>query len=1244
MKKIFILSFFNFIFFSGKSQAWLKINDKTNYDVNIEIVEAKGINKQTVLKFTLNAYKLTDVNINGKTYKKLDAPESAKMLKEGAPELPFYTNSLIIPDVDEMELIVKDYKYFEVSDILIIPSKGNLLRTIDPKTVPYRFGIEYTQDDFFPYTLGYLKEPYILRDFRGQTLVIYPFQYNPVKKILRIYTEIVYEIRSTNKEGTNVLVRKSPLTGIDEEFRKIYERHFINFNVLTKYTPLSDLPGKMLIICYDNFIPYIDAFVKWKKTKGIPVDVVGVSTIGNNVNNIKNFITNYYNNNGLTYLLIVGDFSQVTSPTAIIGGVNGAKDNEYGYILGNDRYQEILIGRFSAESPADVQTQVDRIIQYEKNPTTGTWLQKNVGIASAEGPGDDNEYDYQHIRNIQTKLMNFTYTTKVELFDGSQGGLDAAGNPTANMVTNEVNPGTGCIFYCGHGGETQWVTTGFSNSNVAALTNAYKLPFIYSVSCVIGHFNEGTCFCEAWMRAKQPSGPTGAIGIMGSTINQSWSPPMEAQDEMVDVLIGTYANNIKRTFAGVGVNGLFKMNDTYADYDMTDTWTVFTDPSVVLRTKNPINLNVSHVTEITAGTSTIDIYCNVNGAYVAVTKNYQILGTGYVNNGIATITLNPIPQNVGDTLVVCVTAFNYIPHIGNIIVINNNIPIDANLFSILVPSGTFYCNNISVAPKVILKNSGLNNLTSVTINYKIDNGSVVSYNWTGNLIQNQMDTVLLPPFNLTQGTHTFYCYLTNPNGTIDGYPANDSKTINYTVDTSGLVIDFSATPLSTCNPPLTVQFNNLSTNVSSFTWDFGDGTTSTQTNPSHTYTQMGQFTVTLTANAGICGDVSIVKQNFITVGAPLPIANDVYVCRGNDAQINATANGTITWYTSSNSQTPFYIGNTYTLHNVNNDTTFWLVNTTDSVTYTNGGNTQSNTNGGYLNSTIAHYLVFDAYQPCLLKSVEVNANGTANRTIQLRDANDNVLQSITINIPNGISRINLNFNIPQGTNLKLAGPANCNLYRNNSGCQYPYNIGDVISIKYSSATTNPTGYYYYFYKWEVVAPGCKSAYTPVNVFISEPEISYSVINETGIGISDGAITLQVNGNAPFSYVWSNGATTQNIQNISAGDYTVTVTDIYGCTAVNTITVQCLNINNNLNNSDLYIYPSLAYNTLIISGFKESMGKINIYNTTGKKVYSFQFSNIKEPKIELNISELRKGIYLLEFCSETINTKKYFVKL
>jgi hypothetical protein len=51
------------------------------------------------------------------------------------------------------------------------------------------------------------------------------------------------------------------------------------------------------------------------------------------------------------------------------------------------------------------------------------------------------------------------------------------------------------------------------------------------------------------------------------------------------------------------------------------------------------------------------------------------------------------------------------------------------------------------------------------------------------------------------------------------------------------------------------------------------------------------------------------------------------------------------------------------------------------------------------------------------------------------------------------------------------------------------------------------------------------------------------------GNSTGSINLTVNGGfAPYTYSWSNGATTQDISSLSSGSFNVTVTDANACTA------------------------------------------------------------------------------------------------
>ena len=68
-----------------------------------------------------------------------------------------------------MEISVIDVDCRIIDNIEIAPSKGNILRTVNPEDVPYIYGEAYQIDKFFPENAS-LDTPYILRDYRGQVV------------------------------------------------------------------------------------------------------------------------------------------------------------------------------------------------------------------------------------------------------------------------------------------------------------------------------------------------------------------------------------------------------------------------------------------------------------------------------------------------------------------------------------------------------------------------------------------------------------------------------------------------------------------------------------------------------------------------------------------------------------------------------------------------------------------------------------------------------------------------------------------------------------------------------------------------------------------------------------------------------------------------------------------------------------------------------------------------------------------
>jgi gliding motility-associated-like protein len=79
---------------------------------------------------------------------------------------------------------------------------------------------------------------------------------------------------------------------------------------------------------------------------------------------------------------------------------------------------------------------------------------------------------------------------------------------------------------------------------------------------------------------------------------------------------------------------------------------------------------------------------------------------------------------------------------------------------------------------------------------------------------------------------------------------------------------FTGSPLTFCSVPAAVHFTNASTGAVSYEWNFGDGNTATDNDPSHTYTAPGNYDVTLiSTNANGCTD-TLVRTAYIKIQLP----------------------------------------------------------------------------------------------------------------------------------------------------------------------------------------------------------------------------------------------------------------------------------------------------------------------------------------------------------------------------------------
>ncbi len=121
--------------------------------------------------------------------------------------------------------------------------------------------------------------------------------------------------------------------------------------------------------------------------------------------------------------------------------------------------------------------------------------------------------------------------------------------------------------------------------------------------------------------------------------------------------------------------------------------------------------------------------------------------------------------------------------------------------------------------------------------------------------------------------------------------------------------------------------------------------------------------------------------------------------------------------------------------------------------------------------------------------------------------------------------------------------------------------------------------------------------------ISLMSINALVNNVLCYGNSDGSINLSVtNGTEPYLFSWSNGAITEDLNTITAGSYTVTITDAFGCIVVDTFDIT------QSSQLVLSLSPSSYTGGVNVSSYQGSDGAIDLTVSGGNTPYVYSWSN------------------------------------
>ena len=159
--------------------------------------------------------------------------------------------------------------------------------------------------------------------------------------------------------------------------------------------------------------------------------------------------------------------------------------------------------------------------------------------------------------------------------------------------------------------------------------------------------------------------------------------------------------------------------------------------------------------------------------------------------------------------------------------------------------------------------------------------------------------------------------------------------------------------------------------------------------------------------------------------------------------------------------------------------------------------------------------------------------------------------------------------------------------------------------------------------------------TSTTITINEPNLLSSGIAVSNIlcrGDATGSIDLAVNGGtAPYTFAWDNGETTEDLINVVAGTYAVTITDANGCIATDSATI---------------IEPDTNVSAAITSQIDivcEGLGSLNVEGSGGIMPYSYSIDNGANYVTDGTFTNLAQGTYTVIIldangCSTSISTE------
>ena len=622
-----------------------------------------GLTNAQTLKYSYS-FDTPIVKTEKSGYSQLIYEDCRNLGAEGNPSIPLFAADILLPqntEIQSIKIISKTY-YDEVAEIKIKPAPRQFpLSMPDNDYVVTPNAAVYNSNSIYPENKINNFNTYFLAGHSIGSFTICPIEYTPSKDEVKFVKTIEVEItlKNTTKANNNLRTNQT----IENRITKIVE----NPETLTEYSYTKDYSEyDILLISNEALLPEYQDYIDFKTSTGYAIATETVENIYANYSGvddqekIRNCIIDYYQNLGISYVILGGD-ADPSSPivpdrglysetaygetdtdipadmyfSCLDGNWNDDGDGYWGEPGEDDLYSEVAIGRICVDNISEIENHTHKLYMYQNEPVVAD-IEKALMIGELLWTGI---WGKMYKTQIETGGTFDGYTTigigdamAIEQLYEQEGDWSHA-QVFAQFNTTGVN----LINHLGHCDVTYNMTmynsdinsTNFQNNGV---TRGYGIE--YSQGCYCGSFDNRTvggsytedCFSEVMCGFENGNVAMICNSRYGWGDNSGTHGSSHYYDrQFFDAIFGE-----EITLIGDADRDSREDNIAYIDYG-ANRWcmyetTLFGDPSMDIWTAQPTDMSATYNAAVSIGTSQITFITDAPYARVGLMQEGELIG------------------------------------------------------------------------------------------------------------------------------------------------------------------------------------------------------------------------------------------------------------------------------------------------------------------------------------------------------------------------------------------------------------------------------------------------------------------------------------------------------------------------------------------------------------------------------------------------------------------------------------------